>query len=224
MKHPLLISASCLLLAGPVLSEESDWAPLSNGKDLDAWQQVNGTAKYWIEDDSIVGQTREGSPNSFLATRKLYGDFELKFEVLVHDKLNSGVQIRSLLQQDPKGIGGYGRLYGPQVEITSNPGKSGYIYGEATKWKWLSTTPKSKNPSVEKHTHFKPNEWNSYHIIANGPRIQTFINGNLIEDLTHEDIYKTNAKGVIGLQVHSIGKGSGPYEVRWRKLMTKAMD
>ena len=37
-----------------------------------------------------------GSPNSFLCTDKLYGDFELQFEVkLINDELNSGVQIRS---------------------------------------------------------------------------------------------------------------------------------
>ena len=30
-------------------------------------------------------------------------------------------------------------------------------------------------------------------------------------------------KGIIGLQVHGIKPGSGPYEVRWRKLKIKPL-
>ena len=67
-----------------------------NGKNLDGWSQKNGTATYRVEDGAIVGKTKEGSPNSFLCSNKLYGDFDLQFEVkLINDELNSGVQIRS---------------------------------------------------------------------------------------------------------------------------------
>ena len=56
----------------------------------------NGTASYRVQNGAIFGKTNEGSPNSFLCSNKLYGDFELHFEVkLINDELNSGVQIRS---------------------------------------------------------------------------------------------------------------------------------
>ena len=48
-----------------------------------------------------------------------------------------------------------------------------------------------------------------------------YTNGEPIEDLTDEEIYKTHAAGFIGLQVHGIGKGAGPYEVSWRNLRIK---
>ena len=48
-----------------------------------------------VEDGVIVGTTAEGSPNSFLCTKKEYGDFVLEFETQNDPALNSGVQIRS---------------------------------------------------------------------------------------------------------------------------------
>jgi hypothetical protein len=59
--------------------------------------------------------------------------------------------------------------------------------------------------------------------VANGPRIQTFINGNAVADLTHEDIYKTHPRGHIGLQVHGIAAGTGPFDVSWRKLRIREL-
>jgi hypothetical protein len=50
-----------------------------------------------------------------------------------------------------------------------------------------------------------------------GPRIRTWINGQPIEDLTDEAIYRTHPSGFIGLQVHAIAR-HGPYEVAWRDL------
>ena len=87
--------------ADPV--KEGGWASLFNGKNLDGWTQRNGTATYRIEEGAIVGTTKVGSPNSFLCTDKLYGDFELTFEVKVSNELNSGVQIRSTTKGAQKG-------------------------------------------------------------------------------------------------------------------------
>ena len=74
------------------------------------------------------------------------------------------------------------------------------------------------------HKHFKDGEWNQYRIVAKGSRIQTWINGEPIDDLRDEEIYTTHSKGFIGLQVHGIQRGSGPYEVAWRKIRIKSLD
>jgi hypothetical protein len=59
--------------------------------------------------------------------------------------------------------------------------------------------------------------------VAKGARIQTWINGSQIEDLTDEESHKTHPTGFIGLQVHGIQKGTGPYEVAWRNLRIKEL-
>ena len=188
-------------------------------KNLDGWSIKSGYATYKIHENSILGTTAKGSGNTFLCTNKTYSDFELEFEVKCHNQLNSGVQIRSKLK-NPSGKYG-GRVNGPQVEIEAsgkNGAEAGYVYGEATGRGWL--TPKER---LKPHKHFKDNEWNKYRIVAKGNRIQTWINGNKIEDLTDEAIYKTHSEGLIGLQVHGIGKNSGPFTVQWRNIKIKEL-
>lgn len=210
MKVQILVLATLVLSAASALAADKDSkkaTSLFNGKNLDGWTQRNGTATYRVEEDAIVGKTNDGSPNSFLCTDKLYGDFVLEFEVKVDRALNSGVQIRSQC----KGGTPDGRVNGPQVEI-SNDKMAGYIYGEAAGG-WM-TPDADRTP----HDTFQDGKWNSYRVVAKGPSIKTWINGKQISDLVHQERFKTHPRGFIGLQVHGIGRGQGPYEVRWRNL------
>lgn len=219
--------ALALLPTLPCSAADEGWVPLFDGKSFASdWEIKSGFATYRVEDGAIVGKTAEGSPNSFLVTKEPYTNFELEFEVKVDGDLNSGVQIRSLLQEkndkgqpNPHG----GRLGGPQVEIENGPGQAGWIYGEATKLGWLSPEPQSKNPATDQHSLMKNGDWNHFRVVANGPRIQTWINGQPVADLTHEEIFKRYPAGHIGLQVHGIKKGTGPFEVRWRNLRLKKL-
>jgi len=215
--------STCTALASlSVALAEDGWVDLFDGKTLKGWtQKSSGIATYRVENGAITGKTVEGSSNSFLCSNKTYGDFELEFEVKDSDKLNSGVQIRSKLKnpEDKK----KSRVYGPQVEIEASPGQAGYIYGEATKFKWLSEAPKSKDAKVNSHTHFKNGEWNQFRVVAKGNNIQTWINGNKVANLTHDGIYEMNPSGFIGLQVHGIKKGTGPYEVSWKNIRIKEL-
>lgn len=232
MKHTFAFIALCLVVT-PVCAEDG-YTSLFDGKTLKGWKPAAlGQAEYKVVDGTIYGQTKEGSPNSFLASEKEYGDFDLQFEVKVHDKLNSGCQIRSheKTQADvdeekartgkkPKKNNAVGRFFGPQCEIEASPGQSAYIYAEATGYGWRSEKPKDKKHS---HTHMKNGEWNTFRIVAKGPRIQTWINGQQVEDITDDVIYKSHPKGKIGLQVHGIKKGAGPWDVAWKNIRIKEL-
>lgn len=204
----LLVVLICSLTAS---AKDDGFTDLFDGKSLDGWTQLNGTATYKVVDDTILGTTAEGSPNSFLCTDKSYGNFELTFDVKVDDRLNSGVQIRSQTKgDDPKG-----RVNGPQVEIEASGEKgaeAGYIYGEAAGG-WMTA-----KEDLKPHKHFKDGEWNSYRIVANGANIKVWINGNQISDLTHEERFESHPSGFIGLQVHGIGKKQGPFQVAWKNI------
>ena len=214
------VAVVLLLVIGPSWATADEWVSMFNGKTLAGWTQKNGTATYVVKDGAILGTTNEGSPNSFLCSNKLYGNFELQFEVkLINDELNSGVQIRSqtkeLNDKEKKRGDKFGRVNGPQVEIEATKGngaESGYIYGEACGG-WM--TPKDE---LKPHKHFKNGEWNKYRVLAEGARIQTWVNGNQVSDLVDEEKLKSHPKGFIGLQVHGIRKGSGPYSVAWRNV------
>jgi len=224
---PCIAFAALAVACSPSIqaADEGEWVELFDGKSLDGWKHSKlGTAEYSVVDGTIKGETVEGSPNSFLLSKKQYDNFELEFEVKVHDSLNSGVQIRSRekTEKDLANSGKNGkpatdlnRFFGPQVEIEASPGQAAYIYGEATGLGWLSPEPQDKEHS---HDHMKNGEWNKFRIVAKGSRIQTYINGELVADLTQEAVYKSHPKGRIGLQVHGIPKGTGPFDVYWKNI------
>ena len=129
----------------------------------------------------------------------------------------SGVQIRSRTHGDKP----TGRVNGPQVEIEATDikggGEAGYIYGEATSRGWLVPDDQRKA-----HKHFKDGAWNHYRVVAKGPRIQVWINGNTIIDLNDPIGFKSHPKGFLGLQVHGVGK-KGPFSVAWKNIKIKEL-
>ena len=222
MKSRMLLGALALTMVVAVGATAQDgWTTLFDGKTLDGWIQKNGTATYRVEDGAIVGKTTPDSPNSFLCTKEDYGDFELTFEVkLLNNELNSGVQVRSQTKA-PEAGEEFGRVNGPQVEIEASGdagAQAGYIYCEACGG-WM--TPDAEAPAKQ-HKNFKDGEWNSYRIVAEGPRIQVWINGVQTEDLTDEEKFKSHPTGFIGLQVHGVGD-KGPFEVAWREIKIKPL-
>ncbi len=227
----IAIAALAAAFVVPTQAEEGEWTELFDGASLKGWKPSTlGSAKYSVVEGAVKGETVEGSPNTFLLSEKEYGDFELEFEVKVHDDLNSGVQIRSREKteadlattgKDGKPAKDIDRFHGPQVEIEASPGQAGYIYGEATGRGWLSPEPQEEGHS---HNHVKNGEWNKFRIVAKGPNIQTFINGEKVADLTDEEIYKTHPKGHIGLQVHGIKKGTGPFDVFWKNIRIRELN
>jgi len=209
--YHLLFIALLLGCQGKLIAQKTgqtgDWEWLFNGKDLSGFRQLNGQAKYRVEDGAIVGTTVSNTPNSFLATEKDYGDFILELELKVDGSMNSGIQFRSLSRPDFKD----GRVHGYQMEIDpSDRAWSGGIYDESRRdWLYIPAI----NPLARKA--FKLGEWNTYRIEAIGPVIRTWVNevpiSALIDDMT--------SSGFIALQVHAIGKDALPgKEIRWRNI------
>ncbi|QEC53697.1 uncharacterized protein DUF1080 [Anseongella ginsenosidimutans] len=191
--------------------KDDGWVDLFNGKDLSGWEQVNGTAEYRVENGEIVGTTVTGSPNSFLATDREYGDFILELEFMVDSTINSGIQFRSIHDSSVM----KGRVHGYQFELDpSDRAWSAGIYDEARRG-WLY--PLSLNPEAQ--GAFKQGEWNKARIECIGSSIRTWLNGvpaaNLQDDLT--------LSGLICLQVHSIGNNENEVgkEIRWRNIRIK---
>ena len=190
-----------------------NWQSLFNGKNLSGWKQLNGSAKYTVENGAIVGHTVRNSNNSFLCTKKTYGDFILEFDFRVDNGINSGVQFRSESLKNYQN----GRVHGYQFEI--DPSKrawTGGVYDEARRG-WLYNL--NNNPAAKKA--FKNNEWNKARVECIGNSIRTWVNGIACADL----LDNTTLSGFIALQVHAIGK-DGKEEgktIAWKniRILTK---
>ena len=218
------------------------WIDLFDGKTLNGWVHMNGAHTYTVEDGAIVGRTVESSAhmNSFLCSLQEFDDFELELETTVDRITNQGIQIRT--QVRPVQTTGRsfevsaGRVNGPQVEVRryyKGQPTTGLLYGEALGTNWLSSQAKIDAG----HPHFVDEGWNTLRIVARGPRIQTWVNGQPIEDVVNEQVYQTHARGFIGLQIHGVSEreinlpihaGSGvttslPLVSKWRNIRIRPL-
>lgn len=188
-----LFSFNC---TAPEKEDANDnWTYLFNGEDLTGWEAVAGTATFEVEDEVIIGKAVAGSPNTFLVTEEMYGDFILEVDLKVEDlSSNSGIMARG--QFDPNGRDGNGLVYGYQIEAdpTERAWSAG-VYDEARRG-WLY--PLELNPEAK--SAFKFGEFNTYRIEVIGDEIKTWLNGQEVAYVV-DDMDKT---GFIGLQVHSI--------------------
>lgn len=197
MKVPIL-----LLLLSCCITASAAPVPLFDGKTFEGWE--GETTKVWrIEEGGIItGGSLEGNPqNEFLATKKPYRNFILKFEyklIGTEGFVNGGVQFRSKrIAQPPNEMSGY------QADIGA--GYTGFLYDESRRKRMLAEARKEMIEGLE-----KPGEWNSYEIRAEDSRIQLFVNGKRTVDYTEREdgIEKT---GLIALQIHGKCKAQISY-------------
>jgi len=224
----------------PPAPASDGWISLFDGTSLNGWVHMNGGHRFTVEDGAIVGRSVESSAslNSFLCTLQEFDDFELELETAIDPVTNSGIQIRT--QVRPVAMQGRpfeaaaGRVNGPQVEIRrtyKGLPATGHIYGEAMGTNWLTSQEKIQ----QGHPYFVNDGWNKLRIVAKGPRIQTWVNGQPVEDITNEAVYKTHPRGFIGLQIHGLGQRevdanpdagittAQPLVIKWRNIRIRAL-
>lgn len=220
------------------VNADSGWIDLFDGATLNGWVHLNGAHTFTVENGAIVGRTVESSAsmNSFLCTTQEFDDFELELETMIDPVTNSGIQIRSTARPLTTGSTAElraGRVNGPQVEIRRYYPKqptTGVLYGEALGTGWLS----SPENIAAGHRHFIDEGWNKLRIVAEGPRIRTWVNGQLVEDLVNEAVHRSHPRGFIGLQVHGLNgweygfKEFGmdtrvPLQMKWRNIRIRPL-
>lgn len=214
--------------------------PIFDGKTLNGWE---GDSTYWkVENGALIGEITPANllkSNTFIIWQGGQpADFELKTEFRITDEGNSGINYRSEMvegvshalkgyQADMDGARRYtGQNYeergrttlaytGQQVTIpqATNGSKDGIQHNA---WTAAQVTASLGNPDSLK-THIKQGDWNEYHLIVKGNRLQHYVNGILMSDVTDNDTINGRSKGLIGVQVH-VGP---PMKVEYRNIMLK---
>lgn len=206
----ILISFQSCTQSGNAASASAESEPIFDGKTLDGWKAVAGTAPFEVIDGEIVGTTVENTGNTFLITEKEYTDYIFEVDVKIEGAgNNSGVMVRG--QYDPAGRDGAGLVFGRQVEIDPSDRKwTGGIYDEARRM-WLY--PLDLNPSAKEV--FKVGEYNHLRIESIGNETKTWINDVPVAYL----VDTLDASGFIGLQVHAVyGDGKAGEKVYFKNL------
>jgi hypothetical protein len=174
---------------------------LFNGKDLTGWK-IYGTEKWYVDNKQLVCESGPDKKYGYLATEKFYKDFDLTVEFLQESNGNSGVFFRSTIEGT--------RITGWQCEVAPQGNDTGGIY-ESYGRGWLVRI------DDEKENILKPGKWNKLRLRVEGDRVQTWLNGVPMVDLTDEKIGQAN--GSIALQIHD----GGGIKVRWRKLFVEEL-
>lgn len=170
---------------------------LFNGKDLTGWD-VYGTELWYVDNGELVCESGPDKEYGYLGTNKYYNDFDLNLEFKQEANGNSGVFIRSYIKT---GV----QISGWQVEVAPRDHDTGGIY-ESYGRGWIYQIPD------EKENILKEGSWNTMRIKVVGDKITTWLNGEVMTDLTDARIGQ--GKGRILLQIHS----GGGIKVRWRNF------
>lgn len=170
---------------------------LFNGKNLDGWDAY-GTERWYVEDGLLVCESGPDKQYGYLATRNYYDDFDLTLEFKQEADGNSGVFIRSFVEEGAK-------VNGWQVEVAPKGYDTGGIY-ESYGRGWLIQIPD------ERENILKEGEWNTMRIRVKGDNVQTWLNGEQMVNINDAKIGA--GKGRIALQIHD----GGGIKVVWRNL------
>tara|TARA_Y100000588_G_scaffold383081_2_gene471741 strand:- start:520 stop:1104 length:585 start_codon:yes stop_codon:yes gene_type:complete len=184
----LAAAALAILQPGPALAQDG-WTTLFNGSTLNGWNLV-GNANWEL----VGGAVQADSGSGFLVTPESYGDFELTLQYWVDEPANSGIFIRCADPQTVNDRNSYEvNIYDTRADQTYRTGGIVHI-----------AAPSSVINS--------PGQWNTYEIVAQGPRLRVWLNGAEMVDVEDSQF----ADGPIALQY-----GAGV--VKFRNVMIRGL-
>ena len=195
---------------------EKGFKSIFDGKTLNAWE--GDTKYWRVENGNLVGEITPETllkTNSFITWKGGEpADFELKGEFNITEKGNSGINYRSVMFAEvPYAMKGYQADIDGAVRYTGQNyeerGRTTLAYrGQITtiKAQPSSITSEEVRKKVQRNawsdlklegslghtdslkTKIKSQDWNSFYIVAKGNRLQHFINGVLMSDVTDNDV------------------------------------
>lgn len=216
-----------------------------DGETLTNWK---GDPTYWkVEDGSIVGFTTEEKPleaNTFLIwDGGQPADFELIVDFRISESGNSGIQYRSeMVEGVPFGLKGYqadidgknnytGQNYeerkratlayrGQQVIVNSQEDSNADVRDNVKKNAWQSTEIVSSLGDTDAlKAKIKSQDWNECRLVIKGNKLQHFINGVLMSEVTDNDEVNRKSEGLLGFQIHR----GPPMKVEFKNIRYKAL-
>ena len=180
------------------IKEEKTAQPVAlyNGKDLSGWQLVNAREGSWHAAGDILYV--EGEGGGWISTDREYQDFKLEFEFKVPPGGNSGVFLRAPHHGDPA-------YTGMEVQVLDDLAEK---YATLKPWQYTGSVYAVQAPA--KRATKSAGEWQKMIIICEGPRVQVFLNDEMINDvdiIAHMDKEARNPglkrrAGYVGFQNH----------------------
>ncbi len=170
------------------------WIPLFNGKNLEGWEVVGEGVWSVLRDGTLVGQCDPRRPclhQSWLYTKKEFGEFDLSLEFWTRLGGNSGVSIRDTSRAR--------WAVGAEWDLNRTPSHIGYeiqianAYPDRFPTGSIYLLDAARDPDMR-------NDWNTLEIESRFDRIRVKLNGKLVSQ--HPGLPDRPKAGPIGLQLH----------------------
>ena len=182
-------------------SDNEDFAPLFNGRDLDGWT-VRGERGWTVRDGTLEGRTLVGL--GWLMSAEEYEDFDLEFEYWLGSGSNSGVFLRAWADGEINGAEFH------EIQIIDDHAA-----------KHASVKPNHRTGSLHGELASQmresplPNRWHRMRIRLVDQALQVWVNGEIVTEGKVPSGKPT--RGHIGLQLY-------PDHVRFRDIRIRRLD
>ena len=202
MKHFARITLGLLIVGlaafgcanQPSGQSEAGWVTLfDGGSNLNTWTRL-GDANWRIQDGLLQADLLGGKDPSYLVSKQVYGDFQIRAEFWVDSETNSGIFIRC---EDPLKVGAKTAY---EVNIWDTRPDPSYGTGAIVDVAKVVPMPKAGG------------QWNTYEITAKGSQLTVFLNGVKTADVRDT----RHTRGHVALQY-----GSGI--VKFRKVQIRQL-
>ena len=194
-----------MLVVSSVMAEEiAEEVQLFDGQSFDGWEgDIEDTWR--IENGTLTAGSleKEAARNEFLSTKQVFRNFDLKlkYKIIGDHKINAGVQFRT------KRIPDHHEVIGFQADIS--PAFDGNLYDESRRRKFLAKPQETLRKKAQ--AAVGADGWNTYRILAEGNRIQIWLNGVQTVDYTETD-ESIESSGIIAVQIYAGMRGTISYK------------
>lgn len=227
-----------------VRKDKEGFVQIFDGKTFNQWR---GDTAYWrIENGVLTGEIKPGKEiktNSFIVWQGgALRNFELKLLCRITEDGNSGINYRSeIITAPPYAMRGYqadidgknkytgqnyeerGRTtlaYRGQITTIRQPEHTGNLQDLIKNNAWINAVEMGRTGNDESEiSHVKRDEWTEIHLVIKRNRLQHFVNGVLVSDVTDNDTVNRRMSGWLGVQVH-VGP---PMKVEFKEIRLKKL-
>ena len=242
---PVVLTTGSCNVSNRGHQNQQGFVKIFDGKTLNGWE--GDPQYWKVENGNLVGEITPATllkTNSFIIWRGgKPSDFELTLEFKITQSGNSGINYRSVALSDvPHALKGYqadidganrytGQNYEERARTTlAYPGQKVIVKQFDNTSQPVSLQEHIKNNAWTETTvagllgdadslksKIKTEDWNTCRLVIKGNRLQHYINGILMSDVTDNDTVNGKTEGLLGVQVH-VGP---PMKVEYRNIMLK---
>ncbi len=203
MRRIALLAAFALPCPRAAEPQEEGFLPLFDGKTLRGWSVRDGPGTAFRVEDGTIAAGPESRYPAWLSTDRAYENFDFRCEFFVKGWIDGGVYLRAPEHGRPTWCGLQVKIFHAR-DARPQPNSAGSIFP--------LIPPRIVNVRNR-------GEWNDLRILADGPELKVWMNGETAQDLDLDAVPELRHR----LRRGFLGLGALGYPLRFRNLRLREL-